>query len=633
MKKKLFLFVAAMCCLTTSMWGVTLKTETITCNGNPTVTGASTIMVMGTALSGNDWSVSGGKVLVVKASNFAVTKIVVTGSNVNSLKCTCTNPDTSTSPEFTKSGTTWNQNGYENTSMITFMSSSTDVTVSSLTITYHKHGGQDCVVTHHEAKDATCTEDGNDEYWECDCGQLFRDHACMTKFEGRQVIPATGHKLEFREHKFPDCYEDGNVEHWHCTQCNKNFNEETCETEMLAGVVIPAEHQGKIFVEREEPNCTEAGTKEHWHCTKCNDDFADANFTEKIDPSTLVIPAEHQSKKHKDATDPTCTEDGNWEYWYCDACMSYYSDCDYSQETALKDVVRPALGHDFKSVAHKNPTLVSEGTLSHQHCERCGKNYTDRGVEMDGVTIPRWEADALTVASSSIDDSYLAEEGTVTFTDENTLRLTIGENSNSYTLSETEPIVIDFGHTFKLKANQDPDHTENFYTTFYTSEGAYKVPETANAYIGEVDDNVLNMTNVGGIIHTSEAVIIKAAGNEIILLPSTNKEAASTGNALIGTDEAKTLGVYDYALSLGQNGVGFYLWTTKSIGANKAYLHLEESDAKTLTFEFDDGTVTGINNVSATSKNEGIYNLNGQKVNTLVSKQIYIKNGKKFIAK
>ena len=63
---------------------------------------------------------------------------------------------------------------------------------------------------------------------------------------------------------------------------------------------------------------------------------------------------------------------------------------------------------------------------------------------------------------------------------------------------------------------------------------------------------------------------------EITLMPSCNKRAASPDNMLTGTDAAiDALGDNDCAFSLGQNGVGFYNWNSRPIGANKAYLNKE----------------------------------------------------------
>ncbi len=252
----------------------------------------------------------------------------------------------------------------------------------------------------------------------------------------------------------------------------------------------------------------------------------------------------------------------------------------------------------------------------------------------------KYDADALLVGNTTVDESYLLGEGaTVTF-DGNNILLNVNGNVHEYALSDQEYIGIDFAHTFKLKANQDPDHTDRYYSTFFTSEGAYKVPSEAKAYAGEVktgeETDVLKLTSVGNIIHQSEPVILKASTSDITLMPSCNKTAASAPNILEGTDEGKTLGANQYALSLGQNSVGFYLWNGKSIGANKAYLILTASaGAKAFTFDFNDGETTGIktiDNGQLTIDNSKTYNINGVRVNDNY-KGIVIKNGKKIYQK
>ncbi|MCQ2129204.1 MAG: hypothetical protein MJZ08_07240, partial [Bacteroidaceae bacterium] len=142
---------------------------------------------------------------------------------------------------------------------------------------------------------------------------------------------------------------------------------------------------------------------------------------------------------------------------------------------------------------------------------------------------------------------------------------------------------------------------------------------------------VLKLTDVGTIIHQSEAVILKATGSDITLMPSCNKDSASTENALEGTDKEKTLTTNQYALSLGQNGVGFYLWEGKSIGANKAYLTLP-STAKALTFEFSDEPSGIKDTFEPYNGTTETYNLNGMRVGKDY-KGIIVVHGKKFLKK
>lgn len=231
-------------------------------------------------------------------------------------------------------------------------------------------------------------------------------------------------------------------------------------------------------------------------------------------------------------------------------------------------------------------------------------------------------------SDAELDESYLLADGvTVTFDGSDIL-------VNGYYLDDLADgaVTADFRHAYTLTANQDPNATGNFYSTFYTSDGAYRVPDDAQAYIGAVDGDMLKMTNAGDIIRKAEAVILKAGQSSITLMPSANKESASAANVLTGTDVATTLGANDYALSYSSsNGVGFYHWSGKSIGANKAYLSLGGAHAplRSLGFMFDDGTVTGVPSAYEREESGQSYNLQGIEVDEN-QHGVVIRNGKKY---
>lgn len=253
---------------------------------------------------------------------------------------------------------------------------------------------------------------------------------------------------------------------------------------------------------------------------------------------------------------------------------------------------------------------------------------------------------AVLFSGTELDESYLlAEEVSVTFDEDGKALISLGvEDKKEFVLDGKNTVTAEFKDAFNLTANQDPNNTNNYYSTFYTQKGAYKVPTSeAKAYIGEVSGDVLNLTDVGSIIHGGEPVILKATGSSITLMPSCNKVAASTENKLLGTEEGISNAKSNvYALSYGDNGVGFYQWNGKAIGANKAYLDLGTSSVKALTFEFDNGETTAIREASpksspastelSTGSGKDLYNLNGVRVNDSY-KGIVIKNGKKVLKK
>lgn len=106
----------------------------------------------------------------------------------------------------------------------------------SVTVT---HGN----MVHTPKKDATCTKDGNEEYWICGtCGKFFSDAEGKVEItQADAVIPAAGHKLTKTESKAATCTEVGNQEYWTCETCGKYFSDAEGKTEItLDSTVLPA---------------------------------------------------------------------------------------------------------------------------------------------------------------------------------------------------------------------------------------------------------------------------------------------------------------------------------------------------------------------------------------------------------
>ena len=79
-----------------------------------------------------------------------------------------------------------------------------------------------------DKKDATCTESGiSQTCWECQgCKQIFSDENCTNKLANDisgVTIPASGHSMTHYEAQDANCQQDGWVEHWKCETCNSYF--------------------------------------------------------------------------------------------------------------------------------------------------------------------------------------------------------------------------------------------------------------------------------------------------------------------------------------------------------------------------------------------------------------------------
>lgn len=107
----------------------------------------------------------------------------------------------------------------------------------SITSLAHTHKG---VLV--KGKEATCTEDGIKDYYECKCGEWFADEACREVIADHNsiTIASEGHKAKKIEAKAATVYQEGNIEYWVCEECGKLFKDAELKTEIeQANTVIP----------------------------------------------------------------------------------------------------------------------------------------------------------------------------------------------------------------------------------------------------------------------------------------------------------------------------------------------------------------------------------------------------------
>lgn len=79
--------------------------------------------------------------------------------------------------------------------------------------------------------------------------------------------------------------------------------------------------------------------------------------------------------------DPTCTENGNIEYWYCEACRKYFQDEALTKELKQEETIVPATGHNLTKVDKKKPTVDAAGNIEYWYCEVCNKYFSDEKAE------------------------------------------------------------------------------------------------------------------------------------------------------------------------------------------------------------------------------------------------------------
>lgn len=296
----------------------------------------------------------------------------------------------------------------------------------------------DITLTHHEAVNPTCTEDGNIEYWQCDnCNLLFADSQCSSQIT-QVTISALGHATLYVEEKPAECEEKGIKAHWDCSRCHALFEDEKAtKSTTLDDLTISALGHDWVYKHGEKiseghwmecSRCQETKdaephdyskkevTKEPTHesvgtmtyiCEECG-----ATKTEDIAPigdhiwvktdtvvsptceergytvykctvsdcsatynSDYVNPLGHKIETVVEAKEPTCTEAGNSKYYICSVCEKLFKDQNGKNPTTLEETKISALGHLYNEKVFENDTTY--------HWHKCTREGCDAITEKD----------------------------------------------------------------------------------------------------------------------------------------------------------------------------------------------------------------------------------------------------------
>ena len=225
-----------------------------------------------------------------------------------------------------------------------------------------------------EAKAATCTAEGNIEYYTCSvCSKLFGDAA------GTQGITLADTVIDKLAHTYGDYQHDENG-HWKECSCGDKTaagahtgGTATCTEQAVCSVcgakygsVDKTKHGETEVRDAKAAICTEDGYTGDTYCKVCGD---------KLETGT-VIKAGHTITK-VEAKAATCTAEGNIEHYTCSVCGKLFADAAGTREIAAADTVLAKLAHDLAKVEAKAATTESEGNIEYWRCADCGKLFAD----------------------------------------------------------------------------------------------------------------------------------------------------------------------------------------------------------------------------------------------------------------
>lgn len=249
-----------------------------------------------------------------------------------------------------------------------------------------------------EAKAATCTEKGNNEYFYCpDCKKYFKDSEGKTETAvDAETIPAKGHTpgAAVKENEVkPGCVTEGSYDEVvYCTVCKAEISRDK-------KTIAATGHDWGEWVVTKEATETEKGSKTR----TCKND---PSHTETVDIPVLTHVHTLTVVEGKPAT---CTEDGVKTYYKCESCGKMFEDATANVEiTSEADLVIPKTGHTPSDwIIDKEATAAEKGHR-HKVCTVCNETVAEEDYEYVEPTT----AAPTTVAPTTETPTATVEPGT-----------------------------------------------------------------------------------------------------------------------------------------------------------------------------------------------------------------------------
>lgn len=191
--------------------------------------------------------------------------------------------------------------------------------------------------------------------------------------------------------------------------------------------------------------------------------------------------------------------------------------------------------------------------------------------------------------------------------------------------------------TITLPLNYSKADNKTFATTClpYAVEVA-EGQDNIKAYAAKLNDEKTELQmNAVTAVPANQGIILSgesASDNQVVLNVIASADAID--NDLLGTtSEISTEGILSLGRANGTGSVGFFRSTNATLKANRAYLKVDNETIQSLAMNFG-GTTTGITNAikNEVNPNAPIYDLSGRRVFTTVKGNIYLQQGRKFIA-
>lgn len=276
----------------------------------------------------------------------------------------------------------------------------------------------------------------------------------------------------------------------------------------------------------------------------------------------------HPGNKHFEKHSADCTNDGNWEYWYCPDCGDYWIvGANGTGFTSKKeqDTVISATGHRMIKHDRVEATTENAGNILYYTCENCHKFFTDEAGQNEiteaETIIPKISTYKVTIVAKNVEN---AQEGKIWY---------LAGNSSMQSITQNGQVTLEglkTGEKVMLQAIPKSDQ----FKTVWTIDGIVQ------------NDNDFSRDIMVGDKDVTVEVDIQPAGHKLTI--NVDPEGAGTVKANLQNLEALPEGTEIELTATPKEGYTFKEWRVTGDAIVKG------NEKATVTMGKKDATVTAV---------------------------------------